>query len=522
MASLEPIADAAAPPKREKKSKKDKAAKSERKRARDDDDTADVDHRHKKSVKVRHPELATEDGHALNGEAAVAGEKKKDKKSKKKHRHELEGQGDDIVEVPDSQPTTESKSEKKKHKKKHREDTSDMARENERTEVNDDEEKVVKKKHKKKRREADLEEDLDDQEPTTTDKAERKKKKKSKKHREEAAEQEDEEMEDPFAEPTEETKPSTAPSKHAGIDHEKRHKRSKIHQPADIPADPQFPFFTQTVSLYEPLYPVGWAQPVTNSQTQHLRHLQNRFVPSLSGVLLDYRNVALGDKPGRQGAALDDESPATVRSQNEYAVGFGWITADVDLFVPSRGAWMEGRINLQTEGHVGVVCFGKFNASIEAQRLPPDWQWVPHESSSANGFEETASVITADEHGVVRQIHSTGHWIDGSGARVKGKVRFRIRNFDAGTSGEMSYLSLEGTMLDRQGERALVQEEARKMKEKMGKGSGSSGLALARERKKAPDFSMTKFVAEGEQPQDEDAGEPTQEIYQASRPGSVE
>ena len=83
---------------------------------------------------------------------------------------------------------------------------------------------------------------------------------------------------------------------------------------------------------------------------------------------------------------------------------------------------MEGSVNLQTEGHIGVVCFGKFNASIEARRLPPDWKWVPNESPEAQGFEETASVITADDHGVVRQIHSTGFWADGNGEKVKGKL----------------------------------------------------------------------------------------------------
>ncbi|KAG6061104.1 hypothetical protein E4U32_003137 [Claviceps aff. humidiphila group G2b] len=273
---------------------------------------------------------------------------------------------------------------------------------------------------------------------------------------------------------------------------------SGIYQPPDMPANPQFPFFKQTVSLYEPIYPNGWAQPVTNAQDHHLQQLQNKYVPSLRGVLLDYSNVSLGPEPGRAGAAADDESPTTLLSKGEYAVGFGWITADVGLFVPSRGAWMEGSVNLQTEGHIGVVCFGKFNASIEASRLPPSWKWVSNESPDASGFEETASVITADDHGVVRQIHSTGFWIDGSGTRVKGKVRFRIRNFDAGTSGETSYLSLEGTMLDKASEKKLIQEEARLAQVRREKKGGRK-----MERRRAPDFSMTRFAMQ----EDENRGD---------------
>ena len=276
--------------------------------------------------------------------------------------------------------------------------------------------------------------------------------------------------------------------------------KSSLYQPPDMPTNPRFPFFSQTVSLYEPLYPTGWAQPVTNAQYQHLQHLQNKYVPSLRGVLLDYKNVAIGPLPGRDGAAMDDDTPTTLISKNEFGVGFGWITADVELFVPSRGAWMEGSVNLQTEGHIGVVCFGRFNASVEARRLPPAWKWVSNESPDAHGFEETASVITADDHGIVRQIHSTGFWVDGSGDRVKGRIRFRIRNFDAGTSGETSYLSLEGTMLDKDSEKKLVKEEARTAQMRRERKGGQKI-----ERRRAPDFSMTRFADEKEQQEQAEA-----------------
>lgn len=266
---------------------------------------------------------------------------------------------------------------------------------------------------------------------------------------------------------------------------------SDVYQPPDIPSNPQFPFFSQTVSLYEPVYPVGWAEPVTNCEYQYLRHLQNKYVPSLRGVLMDYKNVTLGAEPSRVGAAKNDEMPTTLKSQREYAVGFGWITADVELFVPSRGAWMEGSVNLQTEGHIGVVCFGKFNASIEARRLPPSWKWVSNEDPEAEGMEETGSVVAPDEHGVVHQIHSTGFWVDANGDKIKGKIRFRIRNFDVGSSGETTYLSLEGTMLDKAAEKNLVKEEARTIQARR----NNKGNRVI-ERRRVPEFSMTTFMSE--------------------------
>ncbi|RMJ12645.1 hypothetical protein CDV36_007700 [Fusarium kuroshium] len=463
---MAPIDHAAA--KADKKSKKEK-----KKRAREEDAPVDTERKHKKSKSVVAPaDLPAPE--VVNGD--LKAEKKKKKSKKDKHVEEAAVPAED-----ESAAVEEPKSEKKHKKKKHHdEDVAAPVEEADSSVVADGEKK---KKHKKKNKDAEGDE--------TTDKSEKKQKKHKKDHQPEPepeAEAEEDASPDPDAMDVDFAIPARPKSKSS----------SNIHQPPDIPANPQFPFFTQTVSLYEPLYPIGWAQPVTNCQYQHLRHLQNKYVPSLRGVLLDYKNVAFGEQPGRNGAAMDDETPTTVMSKDEAAVGFGWITADVDLFVPSRGAWMEGSVNLQTEGHIGVVCFGKFNASIEARRLPPDWKWVPNESPEAQGFEETASVITADDHGVVRQIHSTGFWADGSGEKIKGKIRFRIRNFDVGTSGETSYLSLEGTMLDKQGEKAVVAEEAETAKMRKGKRGGQR-----RQRKRAPEFSMTRFdVDEEEQTQD--------------------
>ena len=338
----------------------------------------------------------------------------------------------------------------------------------------------VKEKKKKKKHEDDPE------------KAERKRLRKERKEREKlalAATQDEEEEEEEEEEDHMEVDPAPVPTP---VKPKSKARSSHIYQPPDIPAEPQFPFYTQTVSLYEPLYPVGWAQPVTNAQAQHLQHLQNRYVPALQGVLLDYRNVTFGENPGRSGAAADDETATTVISKNEAAVGFGWITADMDIFKPSRGAWMEGSISLQTEGHIGVTCFGRFNASVEASRLPPTWKWIANDDAM-HGFEETASVFTADEHGVTRQIHSTGYWVDENEDKVTGKIRYRIRNYDIGVSGDTSYLSLEGTMLDKKSERKLVEEEAKVVQMRRANRGNGKGY-LAKEKRKIPDFAMTRFA----------------------------
>jgi DNA-directed RNA polymerase I subunit RPA43 len=472
--------------KREKKHKKDKSAK---KRDREDDGTVDTERKHKKSKSVgadmQTNSVLQPNGDAGNGDLKASKKEKKSKKDRVKPETNIEDENG-------AEPAVESSQKKDKKKKRKVKSEDDMAAGTGDLEaLAADGEKKKKKKEKKSK----VEREEDDAAPA--DESIKKKSKKSKKHRHEEAPAKTK-THDEHVEAENAAEPDAMDVDVAPIS-SKQSSKSKTYQPTDIPANPRFPFFDQTVSLYEPLFPNGWAQPITGCESQHLRHLQNRYVPSLRGVLLDYSNVTLGEEPGRAGAATDDDSPTVLYSKNEFGGGFGWITADVHLFVPSRGAWMEGSVNLQTEGHIGVVCFGKFNASIEARRLPPSWKWRPNEDAS--GFEETASVFTApDEHGVSRQIHSTGFWVDERDEKVRGKVRFRIRNFDVGVSGESTYLSLQGTMLDAAGEKQLVKQEASEARDRKKGGRGGTWL-----RARAPDFSKTTFGGEDEQGQQGDA-----------------
>ncbi|KFH46629.1 DNA-directed RNA polymerase I subunit-like protein [Hapsidospora chrysogenum ATCC 11550] len=413
------------------KPKKSKSDKSAKKRAREEEAATDTERKHKKTKGVVEGEAAIGDSTAVKKEKKDKSDKKekKDKKKKKNKEKQAEDEVPVKAEVKD-------------------ENAEDVAP--------DTPKKKDKKKKSKKR-------DTVDDTPHV------------------AADQTQQAEHSPALEAMD-VDTTTAEAS-----------ASKIHQPSDIPAKPQFPFFNQTVSLYLPLYPTDWARPITGCESQHLRHLKNRYVPSLRGVLLDYSNITLGEQPNRTGgAASTDDEPTVLTSRCEFGGGFGWVTASVRLFVPSRGAWMEGSVNLQTEGHIGVVCFGKWNASIEARRLPPSWRWVSNEEAEA-GFEETASVITGvDEHGVVRQIHSTGYWVDASGEKISGRVRFRIRNFDVGVSGNATFLSLQGTMLDKKGEKELVKKEAAEAKDR--KTRRGRGL-----RRVVPDFSMTRFAEEDEE-----------------------
>ncbi|CAK7206469.1 hypothetical protein SEUCBS139899_009265 [Sporothrix eucalyptigena] len=294
------------------------------------------------------------------------------------------------------------------------------------------------------------------------------------------------------------------------------------------PADVVFPFYTQTVSLWVPLFPLGFDKPITSAATQHLDGLVNHYAPHLGGFLLAYRNVNLADKAKRASPnnPSTDATPATLTSVDEYAVGFGWMTADVDLFVPSRGAWLEGSMILQNEGSIGVSCWDKFNASIEAARLPKGWQYIEigdvedveaqPAQTGANGEamdmeEDYTAAVPATDTESVAPLQATGYWTDADGRPVEGKIRFRIKDFDVGLAGDNGYLAIEGTMLREDEERALRAKERARYSRKRDT-HGIHGHKVRR----LPEFSITRF---GKEDEEEESGRRV-ELYKGSRPGT--
>ncbi|CAK7268648.1 hypothetical protein SEPCBS119000_003168 [Sporothrix epigloea] len=300
-----------------------------------------------------------------------------------------------------------------------------------------------------------------------------------------------------------------------------------IHSPENV----VFPFYTQTVSLWIPLFPLGFDKPITSAATQHLDALVNHYAPQLGGYLLAYRNVNLADTAARPNPKHPptDSTPATLASVDEYAVGFGWMTADVDLFVPSRGAWLEGTVILQNEGAVGVSCWDKFNASIEAARLPKGWHYIEvadmdteitktndnqaegeAEGDGGEGEFNTDSAKAADTESVA-PLQATGYWADANGRPVDGTIRLRIKDFDVGLAGDNGYLAIEGTMLSEDEERALRAKERARFTSKRDVHS-ISGHKVRR----LPEFSITQFGKEDE----EDESVRRVELYKGSRPGT--
>lgn len=204
------------------------------------------------------------------------------------------------------------------------------------------------------------------------------------------------------------------------------------------------PFHLQTSSLYLPLAPVSQRFPLEGICAEHLSPLLLTYYPPFNGVLLSYSNPRLSEK-----AFGNDGAQVLLQNHDEYAVSWTWLTAEFLLFKPEKGAWLEGYVNFQNEGHLGLVCWNLFNASIERKRLPSEWEWKDV-SDAREGGEGQGETYAED---------GAGFYVDGEGNKIEGMVKFRVREIESSHDRERGFLSIEGTMLSERAEERVAERE---------------------------------------------------------------
>jgi len=229
----------------------------------------------------------------------------------------------------------------------------------------------------------------------------------------------------------------------------KKHKSDKATgQSSTLETPPTAsPFHMQTSSLYLPLAPVSQKHPLEGMCAEHISPLILTYYPPFNGVVLSYSNPRLSEKPFG-----NDGEEVLLKNIDEYAVSWSWVTAEFLLFKPQKGAWLEGYINLQNEGHLGLVCWNLFNASIERKRLSPDWKWVDVSEMENEEEDEEEGGKTYAEEGI-------GCYVDGEGKKIEGMVKFRVKEIESSHDRERGFLSIEGTMLSEEAEEELLESE---------------------------------------------------------------
>lgn len=199
------------------------------------------------------------------------------------------------------------------------------------------------------------------------------------------------------------------------------------------------PFLQQTTSFYVALSPCNNDLALEGVCAEHISPLLLTYHPPLRGIVLSYANARISEHPEnrlRANSSSNGVKTVLARSMDEYAVTYVWLTADFMIFRPQRGTYLEGYVNLQNEGLLGLVCHNYFNAGIERSRLPKDWRWDDGEDAEGKCMEKEGQ-------------QADGYYVDGRGAKVEGRLIFRVRDFEAspGTETGAGSINIFGTLL---------------------------------------------------------------------------
>lgn len=218
----------------------------------------------------------------------------------------------------------------------------------------------------------------------------------------------------------------------------KKKRKSKVVEAGTIDAGiAASAFATRTTSFYLPLSPIGQRQPIEIACAEYLSPLILTHFPPLQGVILAYSNARFTDGPidtGIKGEVV------LAKAIDEYAFSYAWVTADFLMLTASREVEIEGYVNVQSENHLGLICWNLFNASIERSRLPKGWKWMGdavRAPRSGNGASQD-------------QVDVQGYYVNEQSEMVDGLVKFRVRDFESVPSHgiDNGFMSIEGTMLD--------------------------------------------------------------------------
>lgn len=226
-------------------------------------------------------------------------------------------------------------------------------------------------------------------------------------------------------------------------------------------SDPDLqPFVSETHALYLPVPPAALGNTLAGLCMLHLSSNLLKYYPPLSGILLSYSNPRLSEHPppnpfSHPADPTDESSSPLLLSVNEYAVSYIWLTADFTVFRPGPGCWLEGRVNLVSQDHVGLILYNFFGAGIERRRLPRDWVWSGDAEKKAKAGKGGGRESTSG----LQMFEALGRegWKDGRGERVQGNLRFMCKDVEIVWERENASVQVVGTLLEgREDERRVA------------------------------------------------------------------
>lgn len=219
-----------------------------------------------------------------------------------------------------------------------------------------------------------------------------------------------------------------------GLPTPKRRFELARHAPADVFSSAT-PFTVHTSSLYLPLSPIAQGMPLASLCAEHLSPLILTYFEPLKGFVVSYSNPRLSADPHQ---ASQPEADVLGEIVDEYAATYAWVTADFLVLRPEKGVELEGQVTVQSESHLGLICWNLFNATIPSSRLPKDWQWMGPARRKKKGSGESTGTAP------------TSYYADATGDKVEGLIRFRVVDFEnlPAYGKDRSFISIHGTLKD--------------------------------------------------------------------------
>ncbi|CCE64482.1 hypothetical protein TPHA_0H02790 [Tetrapisispora phaffii CBS 4417] len=221
----------------------------------------------------------------------------------------------------------------------------------------------------------------------------------------------------------------------------KKHKNS-IPNPVDYESGISNCILRVPISLYVSVAPIYANNPAQGVMKQHLNPMVMKYNPKVNGVVLGYQNVRILDSDPSN---PPDSHEKLIKITADTPFGFCWCNCDMFVWQPQVGDIIEGWCFIQSVSHIGLLIHDAFNASINKNYIPDDWTFIQNEEhfDDWDETEEGETENTSNEAGTTKHNTSMGHWVDGNGENIDGKLKFKIRNVF--TKGRV--ISIDGTLL---------------------------------------------------------------------------
>ncbi|EXJ70678.1 uncharacterized protein A1O5_05668 [Cladophialophora psammophila CBS 110553] len=255
-------------------------------------------------------------------------------------------------------------------------------------------------------------------------------------------------------------------------------------------------FYSTRLSLYLSIPAVSLEASSSSVLAVHLAPLLLTYFPPAQGIVLGFSDPVLSAKPDSdinlpllppQNGEMEPQAEVLAVTADELGVCWVWLTATFLVFRPERGDELYGWTNVTSEGFVGLVSYNYFQTAIGKARIPAEWKWngpsreqvqknrkkgrkgrLRDEKGLDDGEEhstlETATTTVETPSSQALLAEGGGYFADASGTKITSTLKFRVANTEIVPAHDRHKWSLQidGTLLDDEAERKVLEEERAK------------------------------------------------------------